>query len=228
MPIELTVNNVVTTVDAPPEMPLLWVLRDMLHIKGPKFGCGMGFAALARCMVGGEAVRSCMTAWEVWARTKITTIEGLSPDGLHPVQVAWEAIDVPQCGYCQAGQIMSAAALLKARRIRRTKRSTRPWRATCAAAEPIRGFVRPFTRRHRWARRLPQRSRQPRQRARQLRQSRRGCFHHGRGKLTTYRRTCDEDRSAIVSADERFGWRRAGAESLSFAADDSARANSSS
>jgi isoquinoline 1-oxidoreductase subunit alpha len=110
---KLTVNNVAATVDVPPDMPLLWVLRDVLNIKGPKYGCGVGLCGACTVIVGGEAIRSCVTTLSNVGSKPVTTIEGLSPDGLHPVQVAWEAIDVPQCGYCQAGQIMSAAALLQ-------------------------------------------------------------------------------------------------------------------
>ena len=113
MAIKLNVNNVATTVDVPPEMPLLWVLRDKLDLKGAKFGCGMGLCGACTVLVGGKAVRSCTTEVGSVAGAAITTIEGLSPDGMHPLQVAWEAVDVPQCGYCQAGQIMSAAALLE-------------------------------------------------------------------------------------------------------------------
>jgi len=113
MSIQLNVNNVAATVDAPPEMPLLWVLRDLLHLRGSKYGCGIGLCGACTVLVGGHAVRSCMTAVGDVGSDAITTIEGLSPDGLHPLQVAWEAMDVPQCGYCQAGQIMSAASLLQ-------------------------------------------------------------------------------------------------------------------
>ena len=112
MPLKLNVNNVVTTVDVPPDTPLLWVLRDVLNYKGTKYGCGMGVCGACTVLLGGHAVRSCMTQVSAAVGQSITTIEGLSPDGLHPVQVAWEALDVPQCGYCQAGQIMAAAALL--------------------------------------------------------------------------------------------------------------------
>lgn len=112
MPLTLKVNNVTTTVDVSPDTPLLWVLRDVLNYTGTKFGCGMGLCGACTVLLDGKAVRSCMTRVNGAVGRAITTIEGLSPDGLHPVQVAWEAIDVPQCGYCQAGQIMSAAALL--------------------------------------------------------------------------------------------------------------------
>jgi isoquinoline 1-oxidoreductase subunit alpha len=113
MPIKLNVNNAVARVDAQPDTPLLWVLRDMLDLKGAKYGCGIGLCGACTVLVGGRAVRSCMTHVGSVAGEPIITIEGLSPDGLHPLQVAWESLDVPQCGYCQSGQIMSAAALLK-------------------------------------------------------------------------------------------------------------------
>lgn len=113
MPIRITVNDVVTSVDVPPDMPLLWVLRDILNLKGAKFGCGIGRCGACTVLLDGQAIRSCMTEVGSVGDERITTIEGLSPDGLHPVQVAWEALDVPQCGYCQSGQILSAASLLK-------------------------------------------------------------------------------------------------------------------
>jgi aerobic-type carbon monoxide dehydrogenase small subunit (CoxS/CutS family) len=92
-------------------MPLLWVLRDVLNLKGTKFGCGVAQCGACTVHLGGRAVRSCSTPVKA-ATAAITTIEGLSPDGSHPLQRAWQEVDVPQCGYCQAGQIMSAAALL--------------------------------------------------------------------------------------------------------------------
>lgn len=113
MPIQLTVNDVATSVDVPPDMPLLWVLRDILNLKGAKYGCGIGKCGACTVLLDGQAIRSCMTEIGSVGDERITTIEGLSPDGLHPVQVAWEALDVPQCGYCQSGQIMSAASLLQ-------------------------------------------------------------------------------------------------------------------
>jgi aerobic-type carbon monoxide dehydrogenase small subunit (CoxS/CutS family) len=112
MSLKLNVNNVVRTVDVPPDTPLLWVLRDVLDLKGAKYGCGIGTCGSCTVLVGGKAVRSCMTRVGSVVGEQITTIEGLSADATHPVQQAWEALDVPQCGYCQSGQIMAAAALL--------------------------------------------------------------------------------------------------------------------
>jgi isoquinoline 1-oxidoreductase alpha subunit len=109
----LTVNGSQRTVDVPAEMPLLWVLRDTLNLKGTKFGCGVGACGACTVHINGQAQRSCMT--QVSRVTQaITTIEGLSTDGTHALQRAWMELDVPQCGYCQAGQLMSAAALLAA------------------------------------------------------------------------------------------------------------------
>ena len=112
MPFTLTVNGKATTVDVPGDMPLLWVLRDVLNLKGTKFGCGMAQCGACTVHRNGTAIRSCITAVSSIGNAAITTIEGLSANGNHPLQIAWQDIDVPQCGYCQAGQIMSAAALL--------------------------------------------------------------------------------------------------------------------
>jgi isoquinoline 1-oxidoreductase alpha subunit len=99
-------------VDVSANTPLLWVIRDVLNLRGTKYGCGIGLCGACTVHIDGEATRSCVTDVSSVAGKKITTIEGLSPNGSHPVQVAWQEIDVPQCGYCQAGQIMSVAALL--------------------------------------------------------------------------------------------------------------------
>ena len=112
MPYTLRVNGKTVTVDVPSEMPLLWVLRDVLNLKGTKYGCGVGQCRACTVHLGGTAVASCLTAVSAAAAAPITTIEGLSADGTHPVQIAWQEIDVPQCGYCQAGQMMTAASLL--------------------------------------------------------------------------------------------------------------------
>src|ERR1035441_4233482 len=112
MPLKLKVNNVVSTVDVLPETPLLWVLRDDLDLKGSKYGCGIGMCGACTVLLDGTATRSCLTSVGDVVGHSVTTIEGLSPDGMHPVQVAWEEVDVAQCGYCQAGQIMTAVALL--------------------------------------------------------------------------------------------------------------------
>jgi aerobic-type carbon monoxide dehydrogenase small subunit (CoxS/CutS family) len=107
-----TLNGKSTTVNVDPQMPLLWVLRDTLDLTGTKFGCGMALCGACTVHINGEAARSCITPVSSVQGKKVTTIEGLSADGSHPVQKAWIAEDVPQCGYCQSGQIMSAVALL--------------------------------------------------------------------------------------------------------------------
>jgi len=112
MAFTLNVNGQSTTVDVAADTPLLWVVRDVLNLKGTKYGCGIGQCGACTVHLGGRAVRSCQTPVSAVGNQKITTLEGLSADGTHPVQIAWQEIDVPQCGYCQAGQMMSAAALL--------------------------------------------------------------------------------------------------------------------
>lgn len=107
-----TVNGRRQNVDVAPQMPLLWVLRDTLSLTGTKFGCGMGLCGACTVHIDGQALRSCSTPISSVSGKTVTTIEGLSGDGSHPVQQAWAEADVPQCGYCQPGQIMSAAALL--------------------------------------------------------------------------------------------------------------------
>ena len=111
--INLRLNGGTRAVDTDPAMPLLWALRDLLGLTGTKFGCGIGACGACTVHLNGDAVRSCITAIGDVGDQEVTTIEGLSPDGTHPVQRAWIANNVPQCGYCQAGQIMQAAALLK-------------------------------------------------------------------------------------------------------------------
>jgi aerobic-type carbon monoxide dehydrogenase small subunit (CoxS/CutS family) len=110
--IKFKLNGKSQTVEASPDMPLLWVLRDVLGMTGTKFGCGAGLCGACTVHVEGNAARSCQTAISRVADKNITTIEGLSTDGSHPVQQAWIELDVPQCGYCQSGQIMTASALL--------------------------------------------------------------------------------------------------------------------
>ena len=112
MRVTFKVNGKSTTVDVPPDMPLLWVLRDVLDLKGTKYGCGIAQCGACTVHLKGVATRSCVLPVSAVAGASITTIEGLSADGSHPLQRAWEELDVPQCGYCQAGQLMSASALL--------------------------------------------------------------------------------------------------------------------
>jgi isoquinoline 1-oxidoreductase alpha subunit len=110
--LSLRVNGVEEHVDVDPDMPLLWVLRDVLGLSGTKFGCGEALCGACTVHVNGEVVRSCVTPVSRARGGSVTTIEGLSRDGTHPLQQAWVELGVPQCGYCQAGQIMSAAGLL--------------------------------------------------------------------------------------------------------------------
>jgi isoquinoline 1-oxidoreductase alpha subunit len=110
--IKLTVNGTAHDVDADAEMPLLWVLRDLLGLTGTKYGCGEAYCGACTVHLDGRAVRACVTPVRRAAGRAVTTIEGLSPTGDHPLQHAWVELGVPQCGFCQAGQIMSAAALL--------------------------------------------------------------------------------------------------------------------
>ncbi|HVX39405.1 MAG TPA: (2Fe-2S)-binding protein [Gemmatimonadaceae bacterium] len=111
MAITFKVNGQSHTVDVPPDMPLLWVLRDVLDLKGTKFGCGIAQCGACTVHLNGVPIRSCQRRAATLNGAEITTVEGLSPDGRHALQRAWEELDVPQCGYCQAGQLMSAAAL---------------------------------------------------------------------------------------------------------------------
>jgi aerobic-type carbon monoxide dehydrogenase small subunit (CoxS/CutS family) len=111
----ISVNGTVHTVEAEPDMPLLWVLRDLLNLTGTKFSCGIGACGACTVLIDGSAVRSCLTPVSSTAGKQITTIEGLSADGSHPLQRAWIDQQVAQCGYCQPGQIMTAAGLLAAK-----------------------------------------------------------------------------------------------------------------
>ncbi|MCU1326493.1 MAG: (2Fe-2S)-binding protein [Bryobacterales bacterium] len=112
MAFKINVNGQSTSVDVPSDMPLLWVLRDVLNLKAAKFGCGIAQCGACTVHVAGQPVRSCSYPISALGTKAVTTLEGLSPSGNHPLQQAWQTVDVPQCGYCQAGQIMSAAALL--------------------------------------------------------------------------------------------------------------------
>lgn len=112
MKVRFKVNGQQRSVDVPADMPLLWTLRDVLDLKGTKFGCGAAQCGACTVHVNGAATRSCVLPVSAVQGADITTVEGLSPDGTHALQRAWEELDVPQCGYCQAGQLMSAAALL--------------------------------------------------------------------------------------------------------------------
>jgi isoquinoline 1-oxidoreductase alpha subunit len=109
---KLEINGTVRDVDAPPDMPLLWVLRDIVGLAGTKYGCGMAQCGACTVHIDGKPVRSCVTPVSSVGARKVTTIEGISADGTHPVQRAWTEADVVQCGYCQSGQIMTAVALL--------------------------------------------------------------------------------------------------------------------
>src|SRR6201995_2923925 len=111
--IQVTINGKAKRFDGDPEMPLLWYVRDELGLTGTKFGCGAGLCGACTVHLNGEAVRSCITPMSAASGKSVTTIEGLSANGEHPVQKAWKALNVPQCGYCQSGQIMQAAAMLK-------------------------------------------------------------------------------------------------------------------
>lgn len=112
-PFNLSINGRSRTVNVPADMPLLWVLRDTLNLTGTKYGCGVSVCGACTVLLDNEATRTCMTPVSAVGRRAITTIEGLSADGSHPVQRAWIAEEVPQCGYCQSGQVLAAAALLR-------------------------------------------------------------------------------------------------------------------
>jgi isoquinoline 1-oxidoreductase alpha subunit len=110
---DISVNGEIRTVEAPGDMTLLWAIRDLVGLTGTKFGCGGGYCGACTVHVDGVAMQSCQLTLDKVAGKEITTIEGLSVDGNHPVQIAWREMNVPQCGYCQSGQIMQAASLIK-------------------------------------------------------------------------------------------------------------------
>jgi isoquinoline 1-oxidoreductase subunit alpha len=114
--IQLKINGAGQSFDGDPEMPLLWYLRDVLGLTGSKFGCGIGLCGACTVHVNGQAMRSCVTLMRDASEKEVITIEGLEKNGLHPVQKAWMQINVPQCGYCQVGQMMQAAAFLKSKK----------------------------------------------------------------------------------------------------------------
>ena len=114
MTYSIVVNGETRRVDVPERMPLLWVLRDSLGLKGTKFGCGVAQCGACTVLIDGQPTRSCITPISAVGAKKVATIESLPSDGTHPLQKAWMELDVPQCGYCQAGQLMAASALLKA------------------------------------------------------------------------------------------------------------------
>jgi isoquinoline 1-oxidoreductase subunit alpha len=140
-----TLNNQPTTVDAPADMPLLWVIRDLVGLTGTKFGCGIGQCRACTVHLNGNATFSCQLPVSAVEGQAVTTIEGLSEDGLHPVQRAWIDVDVPQCGYCQPGQIMSAVALLAQNAHPSDDDIDEAMSTTSAAAVPTTGFAGPFT-----------------------------------------------------------------------------------
>ena len=145
--IRLKVNGKERAFDGDPEMPLLWYLRDVLGLTGTKFGCGMALCGACTVHHNGQAIRSCTTSLKGVAGGEITTIEGIAP--MHPVQRAWMDIRVPQCGYCQTGQIMQAIALLKDNKNPSDQDIDTVCPAISAAAELMRGFGQPFTRQRR-------------------------------------------------------------------------------
>lgn len=140
----LNVNGKTTQTNRSPETPLLWVIRDELKLTGTKFGCGIAQCGACTVHVDGKPTRSCVTPVSAVVDKKITTIEGLSSTGEHKLQKAWIAEQVPQCGYCQSGQIMQAAALLDKRKIQPVKKSSLTWTATFADVAHTSALSKPF------------------------------------------------------------------------------------
>jgi len=141
--VAFTINGKTVNVEAEPDTALLWVVREHLKLTGTKYGCGSGLCGACTVHLDGKAVRSCQTQISAVDGKKVTTIEGLSPNSNHPLQKAWIAEQVPQCGYCQSGQIMQAAGCWRKPRSRRANRSLPIWTATSAAAVPIRASFAP-------------------------------------------------------------------------------------
>jgi isoquinoline 1-oxidoreductase alpha subunit len=141
--IGFVVNGKSVSVEAEPGTPLLWVVREHLKLTGTKFGCGSGLCGACTVHIDGKAVRSCQISLSQTQGKKVTTIEGLSPTSNHPLQKAWIAEQVPQCGYCQSGQIMQAAELLTKNKKPTRERSSPTWTATSAGAERIRASYAP-------------------------------------------------------------------------------------
>ncbi len=141
--ISLKINNKTYNVESDPKMPLLWAIRDLVGLTGTKYGCGIAQCGACTVHLGGVPVRSCSIPVSAAANKDITTIEGISTDNSHPVQQAWIQEQVPQCGYCQSGQIMAATALLARSLIRLTKTLTLPCRATYVVAERTHVFEKP-------------------------------------------------------------------------------------
>ena len=134
--VSFTLNGRQVSVDAAANTPLLWVIRDHVGLTGTKYGCGAGLCGACTVHLDGKAVRACQTQVSEVTNKTVVTIEGLSPNSSHPLQKAWVALEVPQCGYCQSGQIMKAAELLPPIPSRTARRSSRIWTATSAAAAP--------------------------------------------------------------------------------------------
>ena len=135
--VSFTLNGRAVSVDAEPSTPLLWVIRDHVGLTGTKYGCGAGLCGACTVHLDGKAVRACQTPVSEATNKTVVTIEGLSPNSSHPLQKAWIALEVPQCGYCQSGQIMKAATSGP-----RARRSSRTWTATSAAAAPTTASLR--------------------------------------------------------------------------------------
>lgn len=154
---QITVNGQPREVEADDDKPLLWVLREDFGLTGTKFGCGAGLCGACTVHLDGQPVRSCSLPVSSLSGKQVLTIEGLDKDGKHPLQLAWAELSVPQCGYCQSGQIMSAAALLAKTPQPKMSKSIRPWPATFVAVVATLAFARPSTRPPKAKKNAPQR-----------------------------------------------------------------------